>query len=112
MIRQLRTSLLLCIAGWMVGCAALPDTAALIERHSGQQARFANALGTLSTRKSAELLAQLKRGSGDIDILDKQVALEQAISDNPLVLANGLTGLNSSTAMPAFWSRSKKALGV
>ena len=98
MIRQLRTSLLLCIAGWIVGCAALPDTAALIERHSGQQARFANAIGTLSARKSAEVLAQLKRGSGDIDILDKQVALEQAISDNPLVLGNRVTLLKDGAA--------------
>ena len=98
MIRQLRTSLLLCSVGWMLGCAALPDTAALIERHSGQQARFANAIGTLSTRKSAEVLAQLKRGSGDIDILDKQVALEQAISDNPLVLGNRVTLLKDGAA--------------
>ena len=98
MMQQLRTSLLLCIVALLAGCAALPDTAALIERHSGQQARFANALGTLSTRKSAELLAQLKRGSGDIDILDKQVALEQAISDNPLVLGNRVTLLKDGAA--------------
>ena len=35
-----------------------------------------------------ELLAQLKCGSGGIAILDKQVALEQSISDNPLVPGN------------------------
>lgn len=98
MKRLLRACLLPGIVGLSVGCAALPDTGALIERHSGQQARFTNALGTLSTRKSAELVAQLKRGSGDIDILDKQVALEQAISDNPLVLGNRVTLLQDGAA--------------
>ena len=80
------------------GCASLPDTAALIERHAGQKARFANALGTLSARRSAVLLEQLKRSSGDLDILDKQVALEQSISDNPLVLGNRVTLLKDGAA--------------
>ena len=73
------------------GCAALPDTEALIERHSGQAARFENARGTLSTVKSAAILAELKRKSGDIDILEKQMVLEQAIAGSPLVLGNKVT---------------------
>ena len=48
------------------GCATLPDTAALIERHAGQAVRFENARGPLSARKSAAILAELKRKSGDI----------------------------------------------
>ena len=78
----------LCSAGVVDGCATLPDTGALIERPVGQQARFVNAFGILCSCESAELLARLKCGSGGIAILDKQVALEQSISDNPLVPGN------------------------
>jgi len=70
------------------GCATLPDTDALIERHSGQAARFENASGPISAQRSAAVLAELKRKSGDIDILEKQIALEQAIVGSPLILGN------------------------
>ena len=73
------------------GCAALPDTEALIERHTGQAARFENARGAISTAKSAAILAGLKRQSGDIDILEKQMVLEQAIVGSPLILGNKVT---------------------
>ncbi len=73
------------------GCATLPDTDALIERHAGQAARFENASGPLSAQRSAAVLAELKRKSGDIDILEKQIALEQAIVGSPLMLGNKVT---------------------
>ena len=73
------------------GCATLPDTRALIERHAGQTARFENARGALSSEKSAAILAELKRKSGDLDILEKQIALEQAIVGSPLILGNKVT---------------------
>jgi len=63
-----------------------------------QAARFENARGQLSAKKSAAIIAELKRKSGDIDILDKQIALEQAISDSPLVLGNKLTLLQDGKA--------------
>ena len=80
------------------GCATLPDTAALIERHAGQAARFENARGPLSAQKSAAILAELKRKSGDIDILEKQIALEQAIVGSPLILGNKVTLLQDGAA--------------
>ena len=80
------------------GCATLPDTAALIERHAGQAVRFENARGPLSARKSAAILAELKRKSGDIDILEKQIALEQAIVGSPLILGNNVTLLQDGAA--------------
>ena len=80
------------------GCATLPDTDALIERHAGQAARFENASGPLSAKKSAAVLAGLKRKSGDIDILEKQIALEQAIIDSPLILGNKVTLLQDGAA--------------
>ncbi|MBS1198258.1 MAG: Phospholipase D/Transphosphatidylase [Proteobacteria bacterium] len=80
------------------GCATLPDTDALIERHTGQAARFENARGALSTQKSAAILAKLKGQSGDIDILEKQIVLEQAIAGSPLILGNKVTLLQDGEA--------------
>ena len=79
-------------------CAGLPDSDALIERHAAQSARFANASGPLSTQKSAAIVAELKRQSGNIDILDKQLALEQAIVGSPLVVGNKVTLLQDGAA--------------
>jgi cardiolipin synthase len=88
---------LLCLLA-MAACASLPDADALIERHAGQAARFENASGPLSERKSAAVLAALKRKSGDIDMLEKQIALEQAIVGSPLVLGNKVTLLQDGGA--------------
>jgi cardiolipin synthase len=80
------------------GCATLPDTKALIERHAGQTARFENARGALTPQKSAAILAGLQRKSGDIDILEKQIALEQAIVGSPLTVGNKVTLLQDGPA--------------
>lgn len=80
------------------GCAALPDSDALIDRHSGQAAKFENADGPLSAQKGAAIVADLKRRSGDIDILDKQIALEQAIVGSPLITGNKVVLLQDGKA--------------
>ena len=80
------------------GCATLPDTDALIERHSAQEANFETARGPVSAKRNAAIMAELQRRSGDLDILDKQMALEQAISDSPLVLGNKVTLLQDGAA--------------
>ena len=81
-----------------VGCAALPDTDALIDEHARQAARFENASGPLSAQKNAAIVADLKRKSGDIDILDKQIALEQAIVGSPLIMGNKVVLLQDGAA--------------
>lgn len=80
------------------GCATLPDTDALIARHSTQEANFETARGPVSARQNTAILASLQRKSGDLDILDKQMALEQAISDSPLVLGNKVSLLQDGAA--------------
>lgn len=91
-------------------CATLPDTDALIARHSGQAARFETASGPLSAQRNAAILAELKRKSGDLDILDKQIALEQATVASPLVLANKVTLLQDGAATyAAMFSAIRKA---
>lgn len=80
------------------GCAALPDTQFLTDRYTLQAARIENAQGPLSKSRSAEIIAQLKRQAGDLDILDKQVALEQTIVGSPLVAGNRVTLLQDGPA--------------
>ncbi len=95
--QQLVVLLTLCVFS-VTGCASLPDTEAILARHTAQAARFESARGPVSAQKSAAIVAELKRKSGDIDILDKQIALEQAINDNPLVLGNKVTLLQDGPA--------------
>ena len=89
---------MLLVSGALAGCATLPDTKALIQHHSTQAANFENARGPISAKRSAAIFAELKRRSGNLDILDKQMALEQAISDSPLTLGNQVTLLQDGSA--------------
>ena len=73
------------------GCATLPDPSLVIAQPAAQSAQFSNAKGPLSLQKSAAILAELQRKSGDIDILERQVVLEQAITDSPLLVGNKVT---------------------
>jgi cardiolipin synthase A/B len=82
----------------IVGCATLPNTDALAERRATQTARFEGALGQLSEKRSGAIVANLKRQSGDLDILDKQITLEQEIVGSPLVVGNKVTLLQNGPA--------------
>lgn len=78
-------------AGMGAGCAGLPDTQFLKRQYVTQAAQFKSAWGPISTRTSSALMAELKRKSGDLDILERQAALEQAIVGEPLVVGNKVT---------------------
>jgi cardiolipin synthase len=80
------------------GCATLPDTRFLSESYQAQAAKIESARGPLSAKRSAEIIAELKRKSGDLDILDKQVALEQEIGGSPLVIGNKVVLLQDGPA--------------
>ncbi|NMM14553.1 MAG: cardiolipin synthase [Rhodoferax sp.] len=95
-VRQ--TATIVCCLLAASGCATLPDTEELIKRHTGQAARFETARGALSTQKNAAILAALQRKSGDIDILEKQIVLEQAIIGSPLILGNKVALLQDGAA--------------
>ena len=75
-----------------------PDTELVSESSADQVAQFEGARGVLSAKKSAAIIAALKSKSGDLDILDKQIALEQEIVGSPLVLGNQLTLLEDGPA--------------
>jgi cardiolipin synthase len=89
---------LACCAVAAGGCATLPDTEFLSDRYRTQSARFENARGPLSAKRSAAIVAGLKRRSGDLDILDKQIALEQEIVGSPLTVGNRVTLLQDGPA--------------
>lgn len=94
---------LLAIPFVTAGCAGLPDSNLLIDQRSGQAAKFESAGGPLSTQKNAAVVADLKSKSGDIDILDKQISLEQSIVGRPLSMGNKVVllqdGKDTYTAM-------------
>jgi cardiolipin synthase len=99
MLKILKLWVLVLLVGLgAAGCATLPDTDALIARHSAQEASFETARGPVSAKRNAAILASLQRKSGDLDILEKQMALEQAISDSPLVLGNQVSLLQDGAA--------------
>ena len=80
------------------GCATLPDAQFHTARYQAQSARFESARGAVSPARSAAIIADLKRKSGDLDILDKQIALEQEIVGSPLVLGNAVVLLQDGPA--------------
>jgi cardiolipin synthase len=87
-----------CLLLTVAGCATLPDTQFLSERYTRTAAQFENAHGPLSAKKSAAIISELKRKSGDLDILDKQIALEHEVVGNPLVIGNKVTLLQDGPA--------------
>src|SRR5687767_12991643 len=66
-------------ASMIAGCGSLPDTQFLTRQYTTEAARFQNAWGPLPAKSSAALMAELKRKAGDLDILERQAALEQAL---------------------------------
>lgn len=81
------------------GCAGIPAVGRAMEQPSTQTVEFDNARGPVSASKSAAILEELKSTSGDIDILQKHLAVEQAINaESPLVLGNKLVLLQDGPA--------------
>lgn len=90
-------TLVVCTLG-TAGCANLPDATVLTAHRSAQSVWFENARGPVSDKQSAALLAALKRSAGNLDVLDKHMALEQSITDSPLILGNKTTLLQDGPA--------------
>jgi cardiolipin synthase len=95
----------------LAGCATLPDAERELEKPHTQAVEFDSASGPVSSGRSAAILEELKRKSGDIDILQKHLALEQAINaDSPLVLGNRLVLLQDGpTTYQAMFAAIRKA---
>ncbi len=97
-MRALSTAAAACGFLLAAGCVTLPDTEFLSERYVTQAARFENARGPLSVKQNAAIVAALKRKSGSLDMLDRQIALEQEIVGSPLIVGNKVTLLEDDPA--------------
>jgi cardiolipin synthase len=77
-----------CAALLVAACATLPDARLYMEGRNAAPVQVEGARGPLSPQKTAAILAELKRQSGDVDILQKHIAVEQAIVGSPLSAGN------------------------
>ena len=81
------------------GCASLPDTTRETQTPHTQAVAFEGARGPVPEGRSDAIIEKLQRTSGEIDILQKHLAMEQAINiGSPLVLGNKLTLLEDGPA--------------
>jgi cardiolipin synthase len=92
-------ALVACCLLTLAGCATLPDAAREMETPHTQVVEFEGARGPVSAGRSDAIIDKLQSKSGDIDVLQKHLAMEQAINiDSPLVLGNKLTLLQDGPA--------------
>lgn len=75
------------IASVLVGCSSLPTIVPDMAR-SNPRPQLSGAKGPLTAARSKEILDQLKSSRPDGNVLDRHLALEQAISDSPLSAGN------------------------
>jgi len=91
--------MMLCGLLSLSACATLPDADQVATVTKTDPVSFETARGPISSKKSSAILQDLKSEAGNIDILQKHLALEQAINpDNPLVLGNKLVLLQDGPA--------------
>jgi cardiolipin synthase len=75
------------IASALIGCSTLPTIVPDMSR-SNPRPQLSGAKGPLTAARSKEILDQLKSSRPDGNVLDRHLALEQAISDSPLSAGN------------------------
>lgn len=83
----------------LCGCASLTENKRDMEVPYVQTVEFESARGMVSARQGDAILSALKNKTGEIDILDKHLAFEEAVNtDSPLVLDNKLVLLQDGPA--------------
>jgi len=75
------------IACTLLGCTSLPTITPDMARGNAAP-QLSGAKGPLSAERSKQILDQLKGSRPDSNLLDRHLALEQAISDSPLSAGN------------------------
>lgn len=75
----------------LAGCASVPDASFLKNAYVAQEPQFKDAWGEVSDRMGKALAAELKRQNGALDIVGRQLAIEQAVVGAPLVVGNKVT---------------------
>src|SRR5438105_1549962 len=72
----------------VAACASEPKVDALIDAASKGRAQVVGARGPLSERDSQAIIERLSRQSAKSDVLQRHIALEQALVDAPLIAGN------------------------
>ena len=79
------------------GCGSLPRIVPDMAR-AAPAARIEGARGPLSAARSKQILDGLRSGGKQTDVLERHLALEQAISDSPLLAGNKVQLLQNGPA--------------
>lgn len=87
-----------CCLALASGCASLPDVAFHLDGRHAAPVELKGARGPLSAEQSAAILKELERKAGAVDILQKHVALEEAVVGSPLVVGNKVVLLQDGPA--------------
>jgi cardiolipin synthase len=74
----------------LAGCASVPKLNSAIDRASlsGRTVPIMGSRGPLSRARSAAILVRLHEQAKDTDLLERHLAVEQAVSETPLVAGN------------------------
>lgn len=85
--------LLLAVVGLGVGCATLPKVSETIDEvPAGRKPRqLVSAKGLLSPETSRAIMERLKRSVEPTDLLDRQIAVMESVSQSPLTKGNKVT---------------------
>ena len=89
-------------------CGSLPRIVPDMAR-AAPAARLETARGPLSAARSKQVIEGLRSAGKDTDVLDRHLALEQAISDSPLLAGNKVTLLQDG---PATYAAMLSAIGA
>lgn len=87
--RDLHTigALMLC-SGMLCGCAPVPSVNKLIDRAPAETTTVVGVRGPLSTAQSKAILDHLNQQAQGSDLLQRHLAIEQALVDAPLIAGN------------------------
>ncbi len=82
--------MLMVFLGLASGCAPLPKASEVIDKvkSDGLPPRIDSIHGVLSPEQSSAIMERLKRSSGPTEILQRQVAVNEAVSGSPLIKGN------------------------
>jgi cardiolipin synthase A/B len=92
-----RWPILILAASCISGCGTIPNASAIIDNRGLYQEppSIVGDDGPVPSSRSEKIISRLEARSGDTDILQRQLALEQSITATPLVLGNKVTLLEN-----------------
>jgi cardiolipin synthase len=87
-----RAAVLAVLASLLGACAAPPIDHYLLQAEADvNDVRFKNSRGVLSREQSKAIFDKMKSKSPDSDVLERHIAVEQALTDTPLSIGNQVT---------------------